>query len=142
MRDLNAVIRNNTLDKRSRSSGSPSRHVFSPNGPDARSGKVCCPPSLDKSFQACRRPGVLSNRRLCIRGSYIAQRQLHIRHNAIFFQPCLQHCLLCLCSTVTTHFFLGVSVAWLWVVATVGGPMGGPATAQMFGDYDLLKKQQ
>ena len=41
---------------------------------------------------------------------------------------------------MTTQCLLGVFVAWLWVVATLGGPMVGPAKAQMFGDDVLLKE--
>ena len=71
MRDLNAAIRNNTLDKRSRSSSSPSRDVLLPNVPDARSGKACCPPSFDKGFQA------LATRRL--QQSNIERRNIAVR---------------------------------------------------------------
>ena len=62
MRDLNAAIRSNTLDKRSRSSGSPSRDAFLQRcilGSDTRSGKVCCPPSNEELLS-----GVLAKRRL------------------------------------------------------------------------------
>ena len=41
MRDLNAAIRNNMLDKHARRSDSANRAAFLPKGPGARSGKTC-----------------------------------------------------------------------------------------------------
>ena len=58
MRDLNAAIRNKTLDKHSRSSDSAKRAAFFPKGPGARSGNVCCTTAFTLSFQGRSRAAV------------------------------------------------------------------------------------
>ena len=58
MRDLNAAIRNKTLDKHSRSSDSAKRAAFFPKGPGACSGNVCCTTAFTLSFQGRSRAAV------------------------------------------------------------------------------------